>query len=180
MATRGIHIVWTTYMTWPPGAPRGHWSPLFDFYGRLIAQGRQQRLPDPVTKKVATFAAKESPKILNQNERDMVAETIGQRAGSGVDFHAAAIEPTHVHLLMGPIQEHVSSFAGRLKGTTSSAVLGVPGNTGRQRIWTSGYWKVFLYDLESMVAVKEYIDDHNRRSGLNAEPFDWLTPLAME
>ncbi len=180
MATCGIHLVWTTYMTWLPGDPRGHWSPLFDFYGRLIAKGRQLRMSDPVTCSVSMAVAKETPKILNAAERDTVAENIGQIARNGVGLHAAAIEPTHVHLLAGPITEDVGRFAGRLKGMTSSAVLGVPGNGRRKRTWTSGYWKVFLYDLESMVAVKSYIDDHNLRRGLPAEPFDWLTPLMME
>ena len=180
MATRGIHLVWTTYMTWPPGDPRGHWSPLFDFYGHLMAQGHRLQLPDPITHRVAKLTAKETPKILAAVERDVVAETVGRIASTGVAFHAAAIEPNHVHLLAGVLTEDVSVFAGRLKGMTSSAVLGVPGNAGRQRTWTSGYWKVFLYDLEAMVAVKEYIDDHNVRRGMPAEPFDWLTPLPRE
>lgn len=39
MATIGIHLVWTSYGTWLPGDDRGHWSPLFDFYGHLVERG---------------------------------------------------------------------------------------------------------------------------------------------
>ena len=91
--------------------------------------------------------------------------------------YACAIESNHVHLLIGPVHEPIGRFAGRLKGTTSSALLKHPDNWGRQRTWTAGYWKVFLFDLDAMRAVANYIETHNTRRGLPASPFDWLQPL---
>ena len=63
MSTVAIHVIWTTYMTWPPGDPRGHWSPLFDMYGGLIERGHKLNLPDPVTLQMATELARESPRV---------------------------------------------------------------------------------------------------------------------
>jgi hypothetical protein len=92
---------------------------------------------------------------------------------------ACAVEPNHVHLLVSPLNEEVAKYAGRMKGRTSSEVRKQPRNQSRQRIWTADYWKVFLFDMEAVAVVKQYIEDHNVRRGLPAAPFPWLTPLVI-
>ena len=101
---------------------------------------------------------------------------VGDRAYCKPPCYAAAIEPTHVHLLLGALEENIAQFVGRLKGTSSSAALKLPHNRDRRRIWTAGYWKVFLFDESAMRAVIEYIESHNRRAALPAA-FDWITPI---
>ena len=61
MSTVAIHAIWTTYMTWPPGDRRGHWSALFDLYGALIERGHKLNLPHPITLERATSLANEPP-----------------------------------------------------------------------------------------------------------------------
>jgi hypothetical protein len=78
MSTVAIHAIWTTYLTWPPGDPRGHWSPLFDFYGKLIAQGHRLNLPDPATVQHAKSLAKEPERVLAPEDQQIVADTIGE------------------------------------------------------------------------------------------------------
>ena len=188
MATLATHLVWTAYMTWPPGDPRGHWSPLFDLYGQITAQGGRLQLPDTTTRRVAAEKAREPAKILDASETTVVAAALGALVRPPLAprtpdqeampaCYAAAIEATHVHLLVGPVQEELSRCVGRMKGTSSSAVLALRPNQGRHRVWTGGYWKVFLFDMATVQAVKRYIDEHNVRRGLPAEPFAWITPL---
>jgi transposase IS200 family protein len=90
--------------------------------------------------------------------------------------YAAAIEDNHVHLLFGPVGEGLGKFVGRLKGRTASELRKLPANQERRRIWTAGYWKVFLFNDDSLAAVQRYIEDHNTRRGLPASPYDWITP----
>src|SRR4051812_24923182 len=102
-------------MTWPPGDSRGHWSSLFDLYGRLKEKGHKLNLPDPVTLKHAQGLAKEPPKILSPSEIDLVADVIGAHCPfspghargyvkiPGLVPLAAAIERTHTHLLLEPL-----------------------------------------------------------------------------
>ena len=78
MTTSGIHLVSTTYRTWLPGDNRGHWSPLFDLYGRLLELGHRLRLPDADTKRHAEEIAKEPEKVLSPREIEVVAETFGR------------------------------------------------------------------------------------------------------
>lgn len=179
-------------MSWPPGDPRGHWSPLFDLYDRLRVRGGCLNPPDRVTLTVARRRAKEPPKVLNAEEIQVASNTLGVHIAPGLPgvdeipgkpgaickpvAFAAAIEPTHVHLLVGPVAEDLARFVGRLKGTSSGAVLDLPGNSNRRRVWTAGYWKVFLATEEAVETVKKYIDAHNVRRGLAAAPFPWLSP----
>ncbi len=186
-ATVGIHLIWTCKGTWLPGDERGHWSPLFDMYGRLRAGGHQLQIPDQVTHQRAIELSKESPKTLANDEVDIVASAFAKCLAPNVDAqgrslpvaHACAIEPTHVHLLVGAVREDIDRFAGRLKGTSCSAVLKHPDNWGRTSTWTTGYWKVFLFDVEAMHAVAGYIAAHNERRGLPAAPYECLQPLAI-
>src|SRR2546423_1998539 len=77
MPTLAIHLIWTTYCTWPPGDPRGHWSPLFDFYGNLIRQGHQLNMPDATTYARSLAIAKEKPFLLTESEMSTVASVVG-------------------------------------------------------------------------------------------------------
>src|SRR5262245_37434587 len=179
--TVGIHLIWTCYGTWLPGDDRGHWSALFDLYGDLIRAGHQLNMPDEVTTRRAMELMKEEPRVLRDDEPDIVAATMAQylapALAGGTAAYACAIESNHVHLLVGPVHEPIERFAGRLKGTSSSALLKRPDNWDRKRSWTTGYWKVFLFDLEAMRAVVQYIEAHNARRVLPASAVDWLQPL---
>lgn len=186
-ATVGIHLIWTTYGTWLPGDPAkpGHWSPLYDMYGRIRAAGHRLNLPDATTHAVARARMKEPETVLSDAEQRVVAEVLGEqfdpaKAGAmcgGVCAYACAVEPTHVHLLVGPVGEDIGRFVGRLKGTTSSAVVKHTTNGARSRTWTTGYWKVFLFDIGGLDAVRAYIESHNKRRDIPASPFNWLLPL---
>lgn len=177
--TLGIHLIWTTYGTWLPGDDRGHWSALFDLYGGIVERGGKLNVPDSVTRDRARGLMTEPPKRLDSGEILTVAEEFGRHvAGPQLPMAwAATVEPNHVHLLVGSVREDLSRFVGRIKGRTSSAVGALPQNAGRERVWTSGYWKVFLFDELGVTAVKEYIDAHNVRRGLPADPYPWITPL---
>ena len=51
MPTVAIHLISTTYGTWLPGDPNkpGHWSAMFDMYGRMTESGGKLNMPDETT-----------------------------------------------------------------------------------------------------------------------------------
>src|SRR5437870_12879123 len=120
--TCGIHLVWTTYGTWLPGDDRGHWSALFDLYGSIRERGGQLNVPDSITRDRALARMTECPKRLETDEIAAIVMELGHHIGSASTPEAwsAAIEPNHVHLLVGPVKEDLSRFVGRIKGRTSS------------------------------------------------------------
>jgi hypothetical protein len=104
-----IHAIWTTYMTWPPGDARGHWSPLFDFYGHLLDEGHHLNLCDVSTVHHATQLAKEPPKVLTQEEQDIVAETIGHILQSDMSS-TSRILAAHVRRTTGSLRHGEGSL----------------------------------------------------------------------
>ncbi len=163
--TKGIHAIWTTYGTWLPGDARGHWSALLDFYGHVLQSGQQLNPPDAVTQTRATSSMCEPEKMLNEVEIQLVKETLDDYLAPGMPgetwrLHATAIGRTHVHLLFGPLNKPIGEVVGRIKSRTSSALLKLQVNQDRRRIWTTGYWKVFLFDGDAMAQVARYINAH--------------------
>ena len=178
--TCGIHLIWTTYGTWLPGDDRGHWSALFDLYGSIRERGGKLNAPDDTTRTRVLGQLSEPPKRLDADEIAVIAEELRRHvAPAGPKAWAVAIEPNHVHLLIGPVDETLSKFAGRIKGRTSSVVGALPKNGGRERVWTSGFWKVFLFDDTGVTAVREYIEAHNVRRRLSAAPYPWIVPADL-
>ncbi len=192
-ATKGIHIIWTTFGSWLPGDPSkpGHWSPLFDMYGRLSSQGNRLNLPNAATYEHAKRLQNEPTKSLTPNEIKMVANVIGKiltpntkqphqiAPGLPGNHHtaictAAAINPTHIHMLLQPMQENISRFTGRIKGMTAAALLKHPNNRGRKHIWTAKYWKVFLFNDNAVAKVKSYIEKHNIENNIPPAPYPWI------
>lgn len=179
MSTVAIHAIWTTYLTWPPGDPRGHWSALFDFYGHLIDHGHKLNLPDPLTVDYAIANANEPERILTSEDQVIVANTIADVLHDlkpKVDVYAAAIERTHVHILYAATPHPISQLVGRIKGRTSSEVIAHGSETWRERTWTAGYWKVFLFEEIGVREVQRYVEAHNLRRGLSAAPYAWIKP----
>jgi hypothetical protein len=181
MSTVAIHAIWTTYMTWPPGDPRGHWSPLFDLYGRLIAKGHRLNLPDQITVNFAQSVAKEPERILSNEDQQIIAVTIGEvlriDLEGRVAVYAGAVERTHVHLLLGEVHLPIDDVIGRIKSRTSSAVIKKGTEPWRTRTWTTGYWKVFVFDVTAIPDIQGYIEKHNERRGLARAPYSWITPF---
>lgn len=180
MSTVAIHAIWTTYMTWPPGDPRGHWSALFDLYGRLIERGHKLNLPDRETLRRATELAKEQERVLTPTDQQIVADTIGEVLRNDLEgrvgIYAAAIERTHIHLLFDELDIEIDKLVGRVKSRTSSAVIKKGSDRDRTRTWTTGYWKVFVFEEIVIPEIQRYIEDHNVRRGLVRAPFKWITP----
>ncbi len=171
--TKGIHAIWTTYGTWLPGDARGHWSALFDFYGHVLQRGQQLNPPDTATQTRATSLMREPEKVFNEEEIQLVKQTLDDYLAPGMPgetwrIHATAIERTHLHLLFGPLNDPIGEVVGRIKSRTSSTLLKLPVNQDRRRIWTTGYWKVSLFDDNAMAQVFGYIDAHGGRRGSRA------------
>ena len=96
------HLTWRTYGTWLPGDDRGHWSPLFDFYGHVVEKGGKLNRSDLMTTEACRERMKESSKVLDAEERIIVAAKIGEVVREhGIEVYAAAIESTHDHLSGG-------------------------------------------------------------------------------
>ena len=147
------------------------------------ARGQQLNPPDTATKTRATSLMREPQKVLNEEEIQLVQQTLDDYLAPGMPgetwrTHATAIERTHVHLLFGPLDDPIGEVVGRIKSRTSSALLKLPANQDRRRIWTTGYWKVFLFNDKVMAQVFGYINAHSGRRGSRAGPVSEVEGLS--
>jgi hypothetical protein len=154
---------------------------LFEFYGKLIEKGHKLNLADPVTLKYTTSPANEPERILTPGDQLIVADTIGEMLRDDfegrIPAYAGAIERTHTHLLLGEVHLDIDKVIGRIKSRTSSAVIKNGSEPWRTRTWTTGYWKVFIFDVTVIPDVQRYIEKHNERRGLASAPYPWIRPF---
>jgi REP element-mobilizing transposase RayT len=168
----GFHLVSTTYGTWLPGDPRGHWSPILTPDGKLVYHSGVPQLGEPMTEEWARKQMKHDMVILTPGEREAMADSFGQTTKFyAYRVFAAAIWSTHIHLVIGNPNESIGTIAGRYKGISGKDVRAL---RGPGPIWTASYFKVFLFEQHMQAAI-HYVEQHNIALGLPPRPWDWIT-----
>jgi REP element-mobilizing transposase RayT len=171
--TLGYHLIKTTFGTWLPGDPRGHWSALFNHHERYV--NRHQLNPgDQNTLDRARRLMTQPPVTLTPRMISAVAQTLGhliKSSGGGLAIHAAAIEPAHVHLLIPYAGRDIHKTAQWIADRVTKR-LHADGHEGK--VWTRGKWAVYLFDQRHWDATRAYIRRHNTRRGLPPDPYPWI------
>jgi len=184
--TLGVHWAATTHGTWLHGDPRGSWR-----NGRLIG-------PDPYLEAESRARMNGDAVLLDAPERGIVAEQFGQIVREQRRrVLAATVQATHVHLVFAPLRENIDTVIARFKRRSAASVLArrrelcnpakmavlnsraiLARNVVVPRsLWTAGRFPVYIFDEQHLINAIEYVRDHNRRTGLPADPFDWIEPL---
>jgi REP element-mobilizing transposase RayT len=171
--TIGYHLVKICYGMWLPGDSRGHWSSDWDeqigyFEPHHLHQG------GPTRKRKSQELMKHPATRLTSGMIDAVAGAVGACvATSDWRIVAAAIEETHMHLLMTYSTRDVEQTAKWIAQQTTKAVHKSTAFTGP--VWCEGKWLGFVFDERHWEATRGYIERHNVRRGLPARPWDWIT-----
>ena len=95
-------------------------------------------------------------------------------AASEWKIAAAAIEPTHIHLLMTFTSRNIDNVAKWIAQQTTKSVHRETDFIGP--IWCEGKWLTFVFDNEHWDNTQKYIERHNLRRGLPAQPWNWIKP----
>jgi hypothetical protein len=181
--TLAIHRAQTTHGTWLTGDPRNSWH-----NGKLIG-------PDPFLESACRSNMTHAAASLSAQEREIVTAEFGSVLREcGQRCFAATIQPTHIHLVLAPLRENITTALARFKRRSSAVVLNhrreqlpakMAGLYSRailarripNHIWTARQFPVFIFDDYHLTNAIEYVRDHNRRIGLAPDPFDWIDPL---
>jgi len=119
----GFHLVSTTYGTWLPGDPRGHWSPILTPDGKLVYHSGVPQPGDPMTEEWARKQMKHDMVVLTPGERKAMGDSFGRTTQRyAYRVFAAALWSTHVHLVIANSAENISTVAGRYKGISGKEV----------------------------------------------------------
>lgn len=171
--TIGYHVVKSGYGLWLPGDSRGHWSAAWDarvghYEPHHLHEG------DPVRQRMARERMKYQPTRLTPAMMTAVADAIGAcEKGSDWGIVAAAIEATHMHLLLTYTERDIDRTAKWLAQQTTKEVHRRTPFTGP--VWCDGKWLEFVFEQSHFENVRQYIQRHNVRRGLPARPWAWIT-----
>ncbi len=172
--TIGYHLVKSGYGLWLPGDTRGHWSTAWD---EQIGYYEPHHLHtgDPVRERMAKERMKHPPTRFTPEMIAVIASAVGNCAhDSDWRIIAAAIEPTHMHVLLTYTERDIDRTAKWIAQTTTKEVHKSTSYTGP--VWCEGKWREFVFDDHHWKNLRLYIERHNLRRGLPAQPWDWIVP----
>src|SRR5690242_20696666 len=178
--TIGFHLTKSTYGTWLPGDPRGSWSEAWSpsrgfFEPHRFHVGSEARLD------LAIGRMKHEAVHLTEEMTVVIADEITtcvEKSKGGLIITAAAIEPTHMHLLIVNAGCDIDITAKWPADQTIKAVHRITAHQGP--VWTKNKWCDHIDNQEHWENAIFYIDDHNIRAGRGSRPYPFLAPLQIE
>jgi len=177
--TLGYHLTKTTYGTWLPGDRRGswlkEWSPK-EGYGPV----RRLADADPSREAMARRQMNHDACMLTEEMIDAVVDSISDcviRSKGGLTIMAAAIEPTHVHLLLPNTGRDIDVMVKWLADQTTKAIHRRTTHSGP--VWTSKPWCEYIDDDVHWEQLLQYIDEHNIRAGRGSRPYPFLCEIEV-
>jgi REP element-mobilizing transposase RayT len=171
--TIGYHLVKSAYGHWLPGDQRGHWSSAWDEQIGYF-QPHHLHAGDPIRERIAEERMKHPPTRFTSSMIDAVACAVGECAeDSDWRVAAAAIEPTHMHLLLTYTERDIDGTAKWIAQVTTKKIHTTTRFTGP--VWCEGKWLEFIFELDHWENTGRYIERHNLRRGLPARPWEWIT-----
>jgi REP element-mobilizing transposase RayT len=110
-------------------------------------------------REVNTWRLKHKAVRLDNKSRTIVRQAILKEAERlGQVIYSLAVCSSHVHLVVGVIDEPAGKIAGRYKRAATKA-LRESGFT--DKVWTRGYDKRYCFDEKSLCARMAYVEKHN-------------------
>ena len=117
-------LTWTTYGTWLPGDIRG-WNRKGAFDGQTANDARHES---------ATAALKESPFILTDDDRELIAKSIqGHCSIRDWELHAQNVRSNHVHVVVSADGVDPKNVVSQLKAWGTRELKTV--HISRTRFW---------------------------------------------
>jgi hypothetical protein len=172
--TLGYHYVKSGHGLWLPGDDRGSWSEAWDeqigFYEpHTLHEG------DPIRFQMAQERMKHPPVRWTA---EMIAALAGAiencAAKSPWRILAASIEATHLHLQITYSGLDIERTVKWMAQQMTKAVHHETSHAGP--VFCEGNWCSYVYLPEHWARTTTYIERHNERRGLAAQPYSWIKP----
>jgi REP element-mobilizing transposase RayT len=156
MSALAYHITWTTYRTWLPGDARC-WVTWGEF-GIMP--------PDPECESRARETMIESAVVLNEDQRDLVEQTIRDHCRiRGWLLHAVNARTNHVHVVVtaernaAEVMNQFKAWCSRKLSDAAGLVDKVAKKAGRRHWFTEGGDKQVIDDEEYLANAIRYVSE---------------------
>jgi hypothetical protein len=138
------HVIWCTYLEWPPYDRRGEWTNLQQFYSELITTFLDVKLPLKYLKRPAPIGhVLLSDLAQAQLRRDIVELTKpeGDRIAGHTTIWAMAVQRNAVQLVLSCENKDLKQKLGRLKSRLATLLsFNSELNVGGRNTWSKGIW----------------------------------------
>jgi len=162
------HIVWTTYLTFPPQDKRGSWESMSKVYEEL-KRVSEISFVKPLLKEYNSIPSEERG-ILSFEDQRVVRDSIvdlakdkGDRVAGGSGLRAIGTSETEVHLLINGTLAESKQKISRLK-SRSATLLGFSQEKfgeSSKNTWAKGIWAAEFGNEKIAEKVKEFINAKN-------------------
>ncbi|MGC4005643.1 MAG: hypothetical protein QM811_21995 [Pirellulales bacterium] len=168
----GYHWVKSGYGLWLPGDERGHWSSKWDEELGFI-EPHKLHSGDPIRARMAAERLIQEPVELTAEMRRSIEDTLDRcMCVSDWRIVAAAIETTHIHVLMTrTVRDIERTLTWLAQETTKSIHLET---AHRGHVWCKGRWNQYVFEHDHWDKTIDYIERHNERRGLGRRPYRFL------
>ena len=154
----GYMITWATYGTWLQGEKIRYVKD-----GKVLEEKRGLR-------EVNKWRLKHKAVRLDDKSRTIVRHAILKEAERlGQVIYSLAVCSSHVHLVVGAIDETTGKAAGRYKRAATKALRA---NGFVEKVWTRGYDKRYCFDEEALKNRINYVQRHNPYNGTREKNAD--------
>ena len=178
--TLGYHLTKTTYGSWLPGDSRGSWLKDWSPKTGYSQQIRFQAGEDSRRLEMARRRMVQAEVSLTAEMTEAVIVAISscvEKSQGGLKIMAAAIEPTHMHLLLPNTGRDIEITSKWLADQTTKSIHRHTCHQGR--VWTSKDWCDHIDSEEHWEHALLYIDDHNVRAGRGSRPYPFLCGVEL-
>lgn len=146
------HVVWTTFLVWPPADERGDWRELADLYARIAAVGGTAAPSEPLpvrwlcrplpTEHVALPAV--AVQLVSAAVRELAD---ADRIAGNTPMAAIAVTPLWVQAVLSCPAAALGQRVGRLKSRLATLLSFEPAlGIGGAGTWGRGFWWAALID----------------------------------
>lgn len=176
-----FHCIFTAYGFWLPNEPRGSWSnsvrswELARFGPATKVHTRESLANHPydhALKKQMQDALKHHPVHFTGKQAKVIAEAF---AGTPYVFHACAIMPEHVHLVLGRMKRNIRQAIGHMKSVATMALRG-HGWFLDHSPWVHHGWNVYLDSPQRVRNAIAYVENNPVKEGKKKQNWKFVVP----
>ncbi len=182
------HVVFATYGFWLPNDPRGSWSNYVGSralrrFGSATKTGTRRSVAGVKHDHDLRLKAKQAIRYPPVSFNGLLARAAAMgfaQAGqeSNYVFHACAVLPTHVHLVIARNTRHIHRIVGHLKGRATQELFREKLWPDSQRpVWAKNDWHVFLFTPDDIVRAIQYVENNPLREGKRRQHWPFVVPF---
>lgn len=146
-------ITWTSYGTWLPGDERG-WC----------RKGGDMQPANELFREMALADMKETPFILNLDDRDIVQQTVGKHCEiRDWILHTVRARTNHVHVVVTAAGYKPETVRDQFKAWCTRKLK--PTYPARKRFWTEGGSRRWINHEDDLEAAIIYVNEAQDRKG---------------